>query len=212
MIPWDMTSYDTVREIILQRAAALEGYDIDGDGGLFAWDLGANLMMNAGHETFWTRAMVTGDNGSANQYTWVATTWTYEEARNRNAAAPFTAVSNINNIERGDLVIWGVASVTATGHCGFADENFANGKTTISTLGQNQTDPDYTYGHVATINNLSKAGIVGAFRYTPWNGGSPVDPPNPPIPDTPASGYILHPNGTKIPILKRGLQLRKRRL
>lgn len=179
VIPWNNTSYDTARADILARAAQGLGYDFDGAYGYQCWDLGANWYGQIGRQ-FRTKNSFTGAGG-ADSY--VLTTWTYPEAYAANSASPYTAVTNVADIKRGDMIIWGAAGeIAISGHNAFADEDYNNGKNTIRALGQNQVDANYVTGHIPTLNEISKTGILGAFRYTPWNGSTPTPPdPQPPL-------------------------------
>lgn len=205
-ISWNMTSYNTVRAEILARAAQGLGYDFDGYYGYQCWDLGANWFWNGGHDTFYTQNSFTGTGGAAS---YVLTTWTYPQAFAANSADPFEAVTDVTQIKRGDMIVWGSGSAIAvSGHNAFADEDYNNGKNTISALGQNQQDSNFETGHIPTLNEISKNGILGAFRYKPWAGGPGPEPPTPPTP----GGAVLPPTNTKIVILKTALQRRKGRL
>ena len=205
-IRWDMTSYNTVRAAILARADQGLGYDFDGYYLYQCWDLGANWMWNGGHSTFFTKNSFTGAGGVDS---YVLTTWAYQPAFERNSADPFTAVTNLNDIKRGDMIIWGAGgAIASSGHNAFADEDFNNGKDIISALGQNQVDPNFVTGHIPTLNDIPKRGILGAFRYLPWGGGTPPEPPEP----QPPAGATLRPQGNNIVILERALQLRQRKV
>lgn len=181
-IRWDMKDYDTVRAAILARAAQGLGYDFDGYYGYQCWDLGANWYWNAGRETLKTKNSFTGAGG---QDSWVLTVWTYQPAFAYNSADPFVAITDVTQIKRGDMIIWGSGGAIAiSGHNAFADEDYNNGKDTLAALGQNQVDANFETGHIPTLNNIPKRGILGAFRYKPWNGGGPTPPtptPQPPL-------------------------------
>lgn len=177
LIPWNMTSYETVRSAILERASQGLGYDFDEYYGYQCWDLGANWYGNVGRQ-FRTKNSFTGAGGADSN---VYTTWTYPEAFNYNSTTPFMAISNPNKIKRGDMIIWAEGNqISVNGHNAFADEDYNNNKTTIRSLGQNQIDPSPSVGHIPTVNELPKSGILGAFRYRPWNGDSPSSS-NPPL-------------------------------
>lgn len=203
LVPWNNASYDTARADILARAAQGLGYDYDGFYGYQCWDLGANWYGIIG-KAFQTKNSYTGAGG---EDSWVLTTWTYPQAFANNSSAPMTAITNVNDIKRGDMIIWGAGgSIAISGHNAFADEDYNNGKDTIRALGQNQVDPNFITGHIPTLNDIPKRGILGAFRYTEWNGSGPGPEPQPPF------GAVLHPSGNNIVILKRTLQLRGRKL
>lgn len=204
-IRWNMDSYDTVRSSILERASQGLGYNFDGYYGYQCWDLGANWFWNGGHTTFFTKNSFTGAGG-ADSY--VLTTWTYPEARTANSADPFEAVTNISDIKRGDMIIWGAGGTIAiSGHNAFADMDYDPNSSVIRALGQNQRDPNFETGHIPTLDNISITGILGAYRYKPW-GGSPGPEPGP----YPPGGATIHRHGSHIAILHKGLQRRKVRL
>lgn len=204
-ISWNNTSYNTVRAAILARASQGLGYDFDGYYGYQCWDLGANWYWNCGRGTFKTKNSFTGAGGIDS---YVVTTWTYPQAYQYNSANPFTAITDVTQIKRGDMIIWsGGGAIALSGHNAFADEDYNNGKSTIRALGQNQVDASVTVGHIPTLNNLPKTNILGAFRYLPWGKGpEPPEPPEPPI------GIIVNPKGSNIVILKKALQLRNKRI
>lgn len=178
LVQWNNTSYDTARADILARAELGLGYDFDGYYGYQCWDLGANWYGQVNRQ-FRTKNSYTGAGG-ADSY--VLTTWTYPEAYAYNSSDPFEAITDVNNIKRGDMIIWGASGVIAiSGHNAFADEDYNNGKGTIRALGQNQTDPNFNTGHIPTLNDIPKTGILGAFRYKPWGGGTPTPDPQPPL-------------------------------
>lgn len=199
LIAWNMTSYDTVRAEILARAAEGLGYDYDGSYGYQCWDLGANWYGNVGRQ-FRTENSYTGTGGLASG---VCTTWLYTPAYQYNSTSPFTAVS-LNNIKRGDMIIWnrGRYSWDTNGHNGFADEDYIPGMASIRTLGQNQINPSATVGHIPSLTSMSTNLILGAFRYTLWNGQGPGPGPQP----GPPAGITMKSPETNILILRRGLQ------
>lgn len=183
VIPWNNDSYNTARADILARAASGLGYDFDGYFGYQCWDLGANWYALCG-SSFLTANSFTGAGGSDS---YVKTCWTYPQAFAHNSADPFMAITNINDIKRGDMIIWG-STIAISGHNAFADEDYNNGKSTILALGQNQVNPSFEVGHIPTLTELSKTGILGAFRFKGWTNGPGPDPqPSPP------SGAVIRP-------------------
>lgn len=139
------------------------------------WDLGANWYGIIG-KAFQTKNSYTAAGGADS---WVSTTWTYPAAFSNNSSSPMTAVTNPSEIKRGDMVIWGGAGPFPSGHNAFADEDYNNGKTTFRCLGQNQQDANYVTGHIPTLNEMGKTGILGAFRYTVWEDTPPTPGPTP---------------------------------
>lgn len=203
LISWNNTSYNTTRADILARAAQGLGYDYDGYYGYQCWDLGANWYAIIGL-SFRTKNSYTGAGGDDS---YVYTTWTYQPAFQNNSQPPMIAITDVTLIKRGDMVIWGAeGTIAISGHNGFADEDYNNGKTTLRTLGQNQQDPNFLTGHIPTLNDLPKQGILGAFRYSAWEGGPGPEPEPEPI------GAIVRPKTGNMIIYKRALQKRGRKL
>lgn len=202
LVPWNNTSYDTARADILARAARGLGYDFDGYYGYQCWDLGANWYGIVG-KAFQTKNSYTIAGG---EDSWVLTTWTYPPAFNNNSASPMLAITDASQIKRGDMIIWGSAGAIAlSGHNAFADEDYNNGKDTIRALGQNQVNPNFVTGHIPTLNDIPKRGILGAFRYSKWDGG-PGPGPDP----GPIGGATLPRPKINIIILKRGKLLKNK--
>lgn len=199
LVLWNNTSYNTARADILARAAQGLGYDYDGYYGYQCWDLGANWYGIIG-KAFQTKNSYTNAGG---EDSWVLTTWTYEPAFVNNSSVPMLAVTEPSQIKRGDMIIWGAGgTIAASGHNAFADEDYNNGKDTIRALGQNQLDPNFITGHIPTLNDIPKRGILGAFRYREWENGSGPE----------LGGGIVKPKANNIIIFKKGLQIRRRKL
>lgn len=106
--------------------------------------------------------------------------WTILTAREANGAPPFSLVYNKSDIQTGDIVVLNRNRFIGdnSGHIAYANQNY-NGTDLLSMLGQNQVDPNPDYGHVATINDINISSFLGAFRYSGWNGSTPIDPPGP---------------------------------
>lgn len=122
--------------------------DTDGSWGAQCWD-----YANA----FWlgqvNRTLQTGANHAAYEI-WTA-------SRTTNAGSEFTLITNVNNIKKGDWVVWGGGSY---GHVALALAAPSGGK--IRVIGQNQGGTPWpTGGASANETELSTANILGAFRY-----------------------------------------------
>lgn len=141
----------------------------------------------------------------------VATTWTYQPAFNNNSASPYMAITDVTQIKRGDMIIWQpyTAGTGSSGHNAFADEDYNNGKSYLSCLGQNQGGNWGPNGHFPTINDIDKYGILGAFRYKPWFDNPDPDPPTPPDPNLPIPHNYPKPFDSNIVILRRACRKRK---
>ena len=94
--------------------------------------------------------------------------------RNQNARPPFIQIPNVNEIKRGDIVVFNRAGSFYTGHIGYADEDY-NGSGRINILGQNQGQGTAS-GTPSNVVNFSIANILGAFRNTNWK---PAPQPTP---------------------------------
>lgn len=182
---WNMDSYNSVRAAILELAAQGLGIDFDGYYGYQCWDVAANWYWNAGRETFKTKNSFTGAGGVDS---YVQTAVTYQPAKDYNSALPFQFVANWTDVKRGMMCIWRAGGcngkIGITGHNAFADQDVTSAGATITCLGQNQTgsEIDPPGGHFPTLNNyFNSDGFLGAFAYTPWNGG-PGPEPEPPSP------------------------------
>lgn len=90
--------------------------------------------------------------------------WTV--SRVANAGSSFTLVTSINDLKRGDVIVLGPSPISSTGHIAFCDEDYSG--STMNLLGQNQVNPDFTYGHIPTVTNLDISAFLGAFRYNEW--------------------------------------------
>lgn len=168
LLPISTNSYTAFRTDALNRAAQNLGYDVDGYYGYQCWDLAAELWMNLpefANSGLWPH---TGPNSAAMEC------WTV--SRTENAGDSFNLIYNLSDVKRGDVIVIGPSAVSSVGHIAFADENY-NGSNYMNLLGQNQVNPDLTYGHIPTVTNLNVSAFLGAFRLKSWT-------PTPPHPGT----------------------------
>lgn len=154
----NITNYDTFRAAVINR-----GFDIDGYYGWQCWDGAALLWQQIG------KTLSTGGTGAAKGC------WT--NARDINAGTDFTLVTNVRDVKRGDVVVYGGGQ---WGHIGFADSDYTGGSW-ISTLGQNQGGTTGPNGGAAfNIANVSANNFLGAFRFKRWiSTPAPTPKPNP---------------------------------
>ena len=101
--------------------------------------------------------------------------WTLR--RDQNARGPFIQITNINDVKRGDVIVFNRAGSFYTGHIGYADEDY-KGSGRINVLGQNQGQGT-GYGVPSNIVSMGVGNFLGAFRNTNWK---PTPPPTPPTP------------------------------
>lgn len=175
LLPINISSYNGFRSDALSRAAQGLGYDVDGAYGYQCWDLAAELWMNIPEFAGQGLYPQTGPNLAAEEC------WTV--SRNSNAGDSFDLIYNYSDVKRGDCIVIGSSPISLTGHIAFADEDY-NGGNNMNLLGQNQVDPDFTYGHIPTVTNVAVGQyFLGAFRYKEWGGG-----PGP----TPSFGVHTH--------------------
>lgn len=140
------------------------GYDVDGWFGEQCWDYVALLYWQYGL-TLYTRA-----GGGGAQDCWLV-------SRAENSRTPFISLTGKQNIKRGDILVFGSATV---GHISFADEDYnPSHPSYIASLGQNQAGNGS--GYPVNVVNYSLNNFLGIFRNTYWNGVTP--------PPTPDMGY-----------------------
>ena len=132
------------------------GYNVDKAYGNQCWDFCALLWWQYG------LTLHTGPKG------WASECWTV--SRTLNAVPPFTQVTSISDIKRGDCVVFKGTSNYPTGHIAFADEDYKDGMTRMNFLGQNQGQGSLNPSNIA---NISLANFIGAFRNSNWSTPKP---------------------------------------
>ena len=132
-------------------------YDVDGWYSGQCWDYCALCYYQYG------LPLVTKAGGGVAKDCW-------NISRAINSRPPFQAIEGVQNIKRGDILVFGGGYA---GHICFADEDY-NGTMRLDCLGQNQgTDGS---GGLANVMNLSLSDFLGIFRNTEWDGSSPTPP------------------------------------
>ena len=132
------------------------GYNVDKAYGNQCWDFCALLWWQYG------LTLHTGPKG------WASECWTV--SRTLNAVPPFTQVTSISDIKRGDCVVFKGTSNYPTGHIAFADEDYKDGMIRMNFLGQNQGQGSLNPSNIA---NISLANFIGAFRNSDWATSKP---------------------------------------
>lgn len=173
------SSYDTYNH---WRSYALShGVNFDGWFGNQCWDLPALLWWQYGLN------LVTRPQGNGAAYM----CWTI--SRYTNARGPFKSIEGVQNIKRGDCLVFNRSSFSSVGHICFADTDYsgryydrANGCWRINCLGQNQGQGT-GWGVPSNVVGINIAQFLGIFRNTKWNGSSPTPTPSP---DAPVSGGL----------------------
>lgn len=142
------------------RAATIDnGYNVDFMYGNQCWDFCALLYWQ------YNLTLITKAGGGSAYECWTV-------SREANSKTPFISVEGVNNIKRGDIVVFNRSNISRNGHIAFADEDY-NGSGNIKLLGQNQGGEN---GNV-NVTTMSTSRFLGIFRNTLWT--SSPEPPEP---------------------------------
>ena len=142
------------------------GYDIDGWWGEQCWDYCAIFYRQ------YNLTLYTGDGTAAG--CWLL-------MRGMNAVMPFVEVTRVQDIKRGDILVFARTPFNYAGHISFADADYNQsyidyrGIRRLPCLGQNQEGNGS--GSPASVNDLNIGEFIGGFRNTYWEGSSPQPPP-----------------------------------
>lgn len=164
----DITSYDTFK-----AAVNGNGYDVNEDQyGAQCMDAFMLLNFNVGGYTFpYVKAE---PNGYAYEL------WSNLASRVYNASDKYTLINRLEDVRRGDMMIFGPSYYYPTfGHNTLADENYnPNNPDWIKALGQNQLNgtPFPTGGKCFNVESTMTLNFLGAFRLKTWDS---VVPPSP---------------------------------
>lgn len=163
------TTYDEWRNATLNN-----GYDVDGSYGCQCWDFASLFWWNVGFPQGYPRIT------DSSAYTM----WNLREQNKvYNGTEYFDLIYNLNDIKRGDIIVYNYFSGNPYGHVGFADEDYASwhaenpSSFEFPILSENnQGTPDPAGGAYANIHGYDTRLFLGAFRYKEW-GHSPPTPP-----------------------------------
>lgn len=162
------STYDEWRNIVNGN-----GYDVDGSYGSQCWDLASLFWWNIGFPMYYPELY------NHNAYTM----WERREHNaTYNGVTYFDFVYNINDVKRGDIMVFKQTSSNTAGHVGFADEDFStwtpsdpNQPYEFPILSQNNGGiPDPRGGSCTNIHGYDYRLFIGAFRYKDWQ--QPVPP------------------------------------
>ena len=136
------------------------GYDADGCYDRQCWD---------GVQVFYRRlgmSLSTGNvyNSAGDREGYAKHCWDDTNARAVNTGTQFTQITRMEDVKRGDVIVF--SGPYYTGHIGFADEDNNASKSTITVWGQNQAGDGS--GYYFTAGEFSKSYFLGAFRYNGW--------------------------------------------
>ena len=155
------------------RAAVLNnGYNVDYLYGCQCYDMALLFWNNVGFPQGYPLSTGIGANGI----------W---DRRSENVSyggtTYFSLVTSLNDIKRGDILIYNTSASTAFGHIGFADEDYDTWHASHPTsyefpiLSENNGGtPDPDGGRWTDVHGYDTRYFQGAFRYIPW---APTPPP-----------------------------------
>ena len=161
--PNQYDTYDNWRTYALNH-----GINFDYSYGNQCWDLPALLWWQYG------MYLVTRPQGNGHSYQ----CWTI--SRYTNGRPPFTSIDGVQNIKRGDCIVFNRSSFSSDGHICFADSDYSgryyyNGAWRLNCLGQNQGQ-GIGYGTPSTISGINLSNFLGIFRNTNWETPTPPEP------------------------------------
>lgn len=145
------------------------------------WDLPALLWWQYG------MYLVTQPQGNGHAYQ----CWTV--SRYTNGRPPFTSITGVENIKRGDCLVFNKSSFSSDGHICFADQDYKdksyyNGAWRLNCLGQNQGQGTSS-GTPSNIVGINLANFLGIFRNGRW---TTTPPPTPTSPNTSDFPWVLY--------------------
>lgn len=164
------------------------GYDVDLSYGCQCWDFAAEFWYNVGFPQGYPLIM----NSSA---------YTMWALRNQNISyggiVYFDLITNLADVQRGDIIVYNQFPANPYGHVGFADEDYDTwssahpGDYEFPILSENnQGTPDPQGGAYANIHGYDTRLFLGAFRYREWH----TTPPTPPIVTRGKFNWVLYAN------------------
>lgn len=171
------------------------GYNVDyyagGGWGNQCWDYCSLLWYQ-----YDGRTLVTKAGGGTAYDCWAV-------SRYINARYPFTSLTGVQNIRRGDVIIT-KSPRSSTGHICFADEDYrtSGDRSKLWCIGQNQRGNSSL---PVTRDEISIAYFVGLFRNMEWGGSSPEPPTPTPTPEPSETVY----NKYKYPWMLKKFNKRK---
>lgn len=163
--PVQYDTYDHWRNFALTH-----GVNFDYKYGNQCWDLPALLWWQYG------MYLVTQPQGNGHAYQ----CWTV--SRYVNGRPPFTSITGVENIKRGDCLVFNRSSFSSDGHICFADSDYSgryyyNGAWRLNCLGQNQGQ-GISAGTPSNITGINLANFLGIFRNGRWTTTPPPTPPS----------------------------------
>ena len=164
------STYDEWRNATLNN-----GYDIDGYYGCQCWDFASEFWRNVGFPQGYPLISASS----------IYTMWTQNRWNNiaYNGTTYFTLITNLNDVKRGDFIVYNFFSANPYGHGGFADQDYDTWHTANPTSTEfpilsenNGGTPDPAGGAYVNVHGYDTRLFLGAFRYVEW---TPTPPPPP---------------------------------
>ena len=162
------STYDEWRNATLGN-----GYDIDGYYGCQCWDFASEFWRNVGFPSGYPLI------SSSSAYTM----WSVYKDQNSSygGITYFRQITNLNDVKRGDILVYNQFSANPYGHVGFADQDYASWHAAnpswyeFPILSENNVGtPDPAGCAYANIHGYDTRLFLGAFRYIPWEPPTPT--------------------------------------
>ena len=163
-------TYDAWRNATLGN-----GYDIDGYYGCQCWDFASEFWRNVGFPARYPLI------SASSAYTM----WSVYKDQNSSYAGTtyFRQITNLNDVKRGDVIVYKYFSSNPYGHVGFADQDYATWHAAnpssyeFPILSENNGGtPDPAGGAYVNVHGYDTRLFLGAFRYIPWISPTPPTP------------------------------------
>jgi len=150
------------------------GYDADGYYGCQCYDLVLEFWYSIGFPQGYPTS-----GGTGNAYD----IWTYRDSNVAyNGTTYFDLVYDLNNVKKGDILVYDQFGGNPYGHVGFADEDYSSWHALnpysyeFPILSENNGGfPDPAGGAYTNIHGYDTRLFLGAFRYKAWH----TTPPTP---------------------------------
>lgn len=161
---------------VWKLATINNGYDVDYSYGCQCYDMALLFWYNVGFPQGYPLSSGIGANGIWNRR---------NENISYNGTVYFYLVPNLDDVKRGDVLVYREFTGNPYGHVGFADQDYATWHAQNPTsyefpiLSQNNGGtPDPAGGSYNNVHGYDTRLFMGAFRYKEW------EQPVPPTPTT----------------------------
>lgn len=149
-----------------RNATLGNGYDIDGSYGCQCWDFASEFWRNVGFPAGYPLI------SASSAYTMWNRRW---ENVSYNGVTYFTLINDLNDVKRGDVIVYNFTASNPYGHVGFADQDYATWHAAnpssyeFPILSENNGGtPDPAGGAYVNVHGYDTRLFLGAFRYVDW--------------------------------------------